>query len=207
MLHFAARYMLVVDNLFDLSHIAWVHASLLGQPTICEKPALVSRDNCILRSDRREIGPVDDFARFLFPECVGPIEQTLGTEFLGPGLITAIGPAVREAEDSPIAGKPWGDVHFIHGLTPETATSTRVYSVVARNFRLDDDALSAALCAQNKAVLAQDQEIARLIESGLAEADTASELSFRTDHGAIEARRIMQSLIDEECASVAAKSL
>jgi phenylpropionate dioxygenase-like ring-hydroxylating dioxygenase large terminal subunit len=197
-LHYTARYMLIVDNLFDLSHIAWVHTSLLGKPTICATPAIVSRENCILRADRHESGPVDDFSRFIFPECVGPIEQTLGTEFLGPGLITAVGPAVREAEGSPIAGKDWGQLHFVHGITPETATTTNVYSLVSRNFRLDDEGLSAALCAQNKAVLAQDQEIAGLIEAGLADADTASERSFRADHGAIEARRLIQSLIDAE---------
>jgi phenylpropionate dioxygenase-like ring-hydroxylating dioxygenase large terminal subunit len=197
-MHFAARYMLIIDNLFDLSHIAWVHASLLGKPTICETPAIVSREDCLLRVDRRETGPVDDFSRFLFPECAGPLEQTLGTEFLGPGLISAVGPAVREAEGSPIAGKDWGQIHFVHGITPETATTTNVYSLVSRNFRLDDEALSAALCAQNKAVLAQDCALAGVIEAGLADADTAAELSFRTDHGAIEARRLIQSLINVE---------
>ncbi|MEY2928265.1 MAG: hypothetical protein RL367_2742 [Pseudomonadota bacterium] len=202
MIPFAARYMLIIDNLFDLSHIAWVHASLLGKPTICELPAIISHDNCILRSERHETGPAADFTRFLFPECVGPVEELLGTEFLGPGLITAIGPSVREAVGSPIAEKQWGDIHFIHGITPETATTTHLYSLVSRNFRLDDDALSAALCSQNKAVIAQDQEIAGLIEAGLREANTASELSFRTDHGAIEARRLIQALIDNENASI-----
>ena len=197
-MHFAARYMLIVDNLFDLSHIAWVHVSLLGNPPICAEPALVSRENCLLRAYRNDIGPVDDFSRFLFPESVGPIQQTLGTEFLGPGLITAVGPWVREAEGSPIAGKDWGQIHFVHGITPETATTTNVYSLVTRNFRLDDEVLSAALCGQNKAVLAQDSEIAGVIEAGLGEADTASELSFRSDHGGIEARRLIQSLIDAE---------
>jgi phenylpropionate dioxygenase-like ring-hydroxylating dioxygenase large terminal subunit len=197
-MHFAARYMLIIDNLFDLSHIAWVHASLLGKPSICETPAIVSRDDCILRSDRRETGPVDDFSRFLFPECVGPIEQTLGTEFLGPGLISAVGPAVREGDGSQIAGKDWGQIHFVHGITPETATTTNVYSIVSRNFRLGDEGLSAALCGQNKAVLAQDCELAGLIEVALAGADTASELSFRSDYGAIEARRLVQTLIDAE---------
>jgi vanillate O-demethylase monooxygenase subunit len=202
-IHYAARYMLIIDNLFDLSHIAWVHSSLLGKPTICESPATVSRDNCILRADRYETGPASDFTRFLFPECVGPVEELLGTEFLGPGLITAIGPSVREAEGSPIAGKQWGDIHFIHGITPETPTTTHLYSIVSRNFRLDDDALSGALCAQNKAVITQDQAIAGLIEAGLSDADTASELSFRTDHGAIEARRLIQALIDTEYESIA----
>ena len=197
-MHFAARYMLMVDNLFDLSHISWVHASLLGKPSICAEPAIVSREDCILRADRHEIGPVDDFSRFLFPECVGPVQQTLGTEFLGPGLITAVGPWVREAEGSPLSGKDWGQLHFVHGITPETATTTHVYSLVTRNFRRDDEGLSAAMCAQNKAVLAQDCEIAGLIEAGLADADTLSELSFRTDHGGIEARRLIQSLIDAE---------
>ena len=197
-MHFAARYMLMVDNLFDLSHIAWVHASLLGKPPICAEPALVSRENCLLRADRNDIGPVDDFSRFLFPESVGPIQQTLGTEYLGPGLITAVGPWVREAKGSPLAGKDWGQIHFVHGITPETATTTNVYSLVTRNFRLDDEALSAAMCGQNKAVLAQDCELAGVIEAGLGEADTASELSFRSDHGGIEARRLIQSLIDAE---------
>ena len=197
-MHFAARYMLMVDNLFDLSHIAWVHASLLGKPPICAEPAVVSREDCILRADRHEIGAVDDFTRFLFPECVGPVQQTLGTEFLGPGLITAVGPWVREAEGSPLAGKDWGQLHFVHGITPETATTTNIYSLVTRNFRIDDEALSAAMCGQNKAVLAQDCEIAGLIEARLGEADTASELSFRSDHGGIEARRLIQSLIDAE---------
>jgi phenylpropionate dioxygenase-like ring-hydroxylating dioxygenase large terminal subunit len=197
-MHFAARYMLIVDNLFDLSHIAWVHASLLGKPAICAEPAVVSREDCILRADRHEIGPVDDFSRFLFPECVGPVQQTLGTEFLGPGLITAVGPWVRETKGSPLAGKDWGQIHFVHGITPETATTTNVYSLVTRNFRLDDEALSAAMCAQNKAVLAQDCELAGVIEAGLESADTASERSFRSDHGGIEARRLFQSLIDAE---------
>ncbi len=197
-MHFAARYMLMVDNLFDLSHIAWVHASLLGKPPICAETAVVSREDCMLRADRHEIGPVDDFTRFLFPECVGPVQQTLGTEFLGPGLISAVGPWVREAEGSPLAGKDWGQLHFVHGITPETATTTNIYSLVTRNFRQDDEALSAAMCGQNKAVLAQDCEIAGLIEAGLGEADTASELSFRSDHGGIEARRLIQSLIDAE---------
>ncbi|MDE2442553.1 MAG: Rieske 2Fe-2S domain-containing protein [Betaproteobacteria bacterium] len=197
-MHFAARYMLMVDNLFDLSHIAWVHVSLLGKPTLCDQPVAVSREGCILRADRHETGPVDDFSRYLFPESVGPIQQTLGTELLGPGLITAVGPWVREAEGSPLVGKDWGQVQFVHVITPETATTTNVFSLVSRNFRLEDEGLTAALCAQNKAVLAQDCEVAGLIEAGLNEADTMSELSFRPDHGAIEARRYIQSLIDAE---------
>lgn len=197
-MHFAARYMLIVDNLFDLSHIAWVHTSLLGNPPICAQTALVSKEGCLLRADRHDTGPVDDFSRFLFPESVGPIQQTLGTEFLGPGLITAVGPWVREAEGSPLAGKDWGQIHFVHGITPETATTTNVYSLVTRDFRLDDDGLSAALCGQNKAVLAQDCALAGMIEAALESADTASELSFRSDHGGIEARRLIQSLIGAE---------
>ncbi len=198
-MHFAARYMLIVDNLFDLSHIAWVHASLLGKPPVCAEPAIVSKEDCILRADRQAFGPVDDFSRFLFPDCVGPIQQMLGTEFLGPGLISAVGPWVREAEGSPLAGKDWGQLQYVHGITPETASTTHLYSLVSRNFRLDDEALSDALCSQNKAVVAQDCELTGMIEASLDSADTASELSFRSDHGGIEARRLIQALIDAEC--------
>lgn len=198
MLNYAARYMLIIDNLFDLSHIAWVHQSIVGHPTICETAATVSRTDSILTCERREVGPLDDFNRFLFPEAVGPVEQILSTEFLSVGLITALGPAFSEAADSPIAGKQWGQVHFIHGITPETATTTNLYALVARNFRLDDDALSAAMRAQNLAVLAQDREISRQIEEALSSADTSAELSFKHDHGGIEARRLIQSLIDAE---------
>jgi phenylpropionate dioxygenase-like ring-hydroxylating dioxygenase large terminal subunit len=196
-MHIAARYMLMVDNLFDLTHIAWVHSSLLGKPEICMQKPQVDLDP-LLYCERRETGAVDPFARFLFPEAAGPIDNILATKMLSPGIITAIGPQVTEAEGSPLAGKRWGEVQFVHVITPETRTSTNIFSVVSRNFRVDDEGLSQALCGQNVAVLSQDKDVAEAVERGLAQADTAAELSFRTDRAGIEARRIIQKLIASE---------
>lgn len=206
-MHFDARYMLLVDNLFDLSHISWVHSSLLGKPSICTRKPTVEQDDALLTFERREVGPVDPFTQYLFPEVVGPIEATLSTRMFSPGVITALGPSVSEAEGSPRAGEHLGDVHFVHIITPETAHSTMVYSVVTRNFRLDDDDLSAGLCAQNKAVLSQDKEVAEAIEAGLGSADTNNERSYRTDRGGIEARRIISALILAELADETSPAL
>lgn len=198
LMHFGGRFMLLVDNLFDLSHIGWVHASIVGALPICRQKPSISQDRGLLHFERRDIGGVDPFTRFLFPDAVGPLEHVLATTMLGPGLITAIGPSVSEAEGSPLSGAHLGQIQFVHALTPETMHSTNVHTVVTRNFRLEDDALSQALCEQNLAVLAQDKEVAESIERALASAQTREELSFRTDRGGIEARRIIAALVQNE---------
>lgn len=201
-MHFDARYMLIVDNLFDLSHISWVHESLIGKMALCTRPASFHEDDELLSYARSETAAIDPFTRLLFPESVGPIESRLATLMISPGLISAVGPSIGEAEGSPLAGKHWGDVHFVHAITPETERSTNVFTVVTRDFRLDDDELTEMLCTQNRAILAQDKAVAETIERGLALADTAGERSFLSDRGGIAARRRIESAIKRENATV-----
>lgn len=194
----AARYMLIVDNLFDLSHINWVHASVLGRLSIVDRKPVLRDGGGLLYYERRETGDPDDFLRYLFPDVVGPVENVLATIMLGPGLITSLGPSVREAADSPAAGRIHGDMHFVHVITPETEQSTFVLTLITRNFRIADDELSAAMRRQNDVFLEQDVTTAEAIEAVVGSLSSNEELSFQTDRGGIEARRLLQSMIDSE---------
>ena len=193
-----ARYLLIVDNLFDLSHINWVHASVLGKLSIADQKPSVRDDGGLLNFERREVGEPDAFIRFLFPHVAGPVENVLATKMLGPGLITSRGPAITEAEDSPKAGSVLGELHFVHVITPETEHSTLILTVITRNFRQEDDELSAAIRRQNDVFLQQDVATAEAIEAVLASGLNGDELTFKSDWGGIEARRIIRALIDQE---------
>lgn len=194
----AARHMLIVDNLFDLSHINWVHASVLGRLSIADRKPMLRDQGGLIYYERRESGEPDAFLRFLFPDIAGPVENILATKMLGPGLITSIGPSVTEAPDSPKAGLALGEIQFVHVITPETERSTLILTVITRNFRLEDDEMSAAMCHQNNVFLQQDVVTAEAIEAVLASASTNAEMSFKSDRGGIEARRLLQSMIDKE---------
>lgn len=195
---FEARYMLVIDNLFDLSHIAWVHESLIGKPAyVLAKPTFEEGDDYI-HFERRAVIPTPPTAKMFHPNCVGPMEVSIGTRMLSPAVVTAIGPDYAEGEGSPMAGHEWGCVQFVHCVTPETKHTTNVFIIVTRNFRLGDPHLPMGLKHQAGAVVAQDCAATALIEQALAQGDLAREMSFRTDQGGIAARRRIDAMIAQE---------
>lgn len=115
------------------------------------------------------------------------------TELLGVGLINAGGPAF---DGDSTASPRLGQMHFIHNITPETPHRCHYWLVLTRDFRLDDEPLTAALAAQNKIVIAQDVVVLEAIEALLANGGTLPrEVSMKTDAGALRARLRMIQII------------
>jgi vanillate O-demethylase monooxygenase subunit len=193
-----ARYLLLVDNLFDLSHLGFIHASILGAGGIAlAEPVIEERDGRLVVSRMLADAPTDDYHRFLHPGIGPRMTTTIASDLLGVSLINAGGPAFDGASaDAPLLGHQ----NFIHAITPETEHSTHYWILMTRDFRQDDEALGAALAAQNKAVVAQDREaledIERLLGSGV---ELPREISMKPDAGALRARlRIMQMIRAEQ---------
>ncbi|WP_454806060.1 Rieske 2Fe-2S domain-containing protein [Paraburkholderia fungorum] len=192
-----ARYTLLIDNLMDLSHISFSHAkSLPGNEIIATIAATLSESPDVFRVERAlPKGPVAGFTAYLHPDLAGQIaDDGVVSEYFGPCLINAGGPYTRPADGSPMRG-----FNFIHGLTPETPTTTHYFNAISRNFRLDDDELSAAMLAQMDRVIAEDVIVLEEIETHVdRHASTKTELSCQADAGAIRVRRKLAGQITEE---------
>ncbi|NMN05973.1 MULTISPECIES: aromatic ring-hydroxylating dioxygenase subunit alpha [unclassified Novosphingobium] len=197
-----SRYMLLIDNLFDLSHLGFIHASIVGEGGIALiKPDVEEREGRLIVSRTECDTTPDDFQRFLFPDIAERVTVGIGTDLIGISLINA-GSFTRSgpSADSALLGQ----VNFIHCLTPETETTTHYWIMLTRDFRLDDEILSSALAAQNKAVVAQDKAALEAIEEAFASGTPLPrEISMSSDLGAMRARLRITQMIRNDASALA----
>jgi phenylpropionate dioxygenase-like ring-hydroxylating dioxygenase large terminal subunit len=195
-----ARAQLLIDNLLDLSHLAFVHIDTVGPAPIALTKAETNTDGGRLFVKRTmEDEPTTPFIAFLMPEAGDRVWNELITDFYSPGLINAGGPWVWKSRPDGSRGEAAGKLNFVHVITPESPNSTHYFGVLTRNFRLDDDELSMALAAQNDAVRREDIIVLEAIEQVVDRyGDAKREISVKADDGALMVRRSMRKLIAQE---------
>lgn len=200
-----ARAALLVDNLFDLSHLAFIHAeSIPGGGPISLVPPSIETAGGRLRVSRTiagmTIGEDSLFNRSIpIAREKGSIHAMLYSDMYNPGLINASGPWMWESRDDGSRGEQIAKLNFIHGITPETDHSTHYFGIMSRDYMLDDDQLSAFLVSQTDRVRAEDVTILEHLEKEVdSYASTRIEISTKVDEGAIRARRILRKAIQAE---------
>jgi vanillate O-demethylase monooxygenase subunit len=122
------------------------------------------------------------------------------SDYYGPGAVITGGPFTQRAQISPTGhARELGSFWFLHFITPETPTSTHYFGGVSRNFRLGDEAYTAAQLANYEAVRQQDIVALSAIELYVDRyASTRKELSAKQDAGAIRVRRLLAEQIKRE---------
>ena len=202
-----ARAALLIDNLFDLSHLAFVHSqTLAGAGSLVMVPPAIEMVDGRLRVSRVipkmefEPGSLLDLD-FPVVRKWGPVYCLLHTEMYNPSLINSTGPWVYSLGPDEKPDKLIAQLNFVHGLTPETDHSTHYFGVVTRNYDIDDDELSRILINQTDSVRAEDVEFLEELEEAIdGDVSARREISTVVDAGAIEARRILKGLIRAEAA-------
>ena len=194
-----ARYTMLIDNLFDLSHLGFIHSGLAGDGAnalALLEPKLQDRDGRLVVTRTISNIPPDGFSRMLFPAAGERVTVCIESDQIGISLINAGGPIY----DGPTAEAPLlGHQNFVHAFTPETECTTHYWILLARDFRHDDARLSAILATQMKAVVAQDITALEAIEPLIQTAqDLPSEISMKPDFGAMQARRRVIRMIGRE---------
>lgn len=203
--HLKARYTLLVDNLFDLSHLSYIHASIVGDPknnTLpLEEAAFVEDDGrTFFQRVRDDFSSQDDYHRFLDPRMGERMCAGFQTEMIAPGLIRAgdvhwCGPDRRTA--------PVGYSNFNHAFTPESEHSTHYWTFLSRNYDTGNDVTSARQVEQNNAVVAQDIDALEAIETALQQGNLPPEISMKQDLGGMRARLRLIQMINREAAAQA----
>ncbi|MFM7533383.1 MAG: Rieske 2Fe-2S domain-containing protein [Rubrivivax sp.] len=171
-IHYQAHYQLVVDNLLDFAHLSYVHPQTLGTARVAQVRAQVEPLAGGLRITRWALD--DDMppnhrrvARF-----EGRVDRWQRYEWHPPAFMR------MDAGSAPAGtGAPEGriDPHamkFRHTSvqTPETARTTHYFFCQARDFELDDAAMTEAVFQDVSTAFAEDRAI---IESQQRILDTA----------------------------------
>ena len=205
-----ARFGLLVDNLLDLSHETYLHGGYIGTPEVASTPITTEVDE--------EAGVIYVSRHMDDAECPpfyarstglsGRITRWQDIEYTPPCLYTL------HSRIAPVGVLPNADgsdpdafhVEVVYAITPETEHSTHDFWAVARDFALDEAAVSDFLAEQNRTVVLQDVAALDVLETVLAaEPPGYQELSINIDTGGLAARRLLKRLA-EQATPVAAVS-
>jgi vanillate O-demethylase monooxygenase subunit len=200
---YPSRYQLLIDNLLDLTHLGFIHASIVGDVNaFVQTESQIVEDGVrlsVIRDARDNYwGPFGDFMFGADGSTAYDTRQV--SDYYGPCAVITGGPFTQRAQISPTGqARELGHFWFLHFITPETPTSTHYFGGVSRNFRLGDEEYSAAQLANYEAVRQQDVVALSAIEPYVDRfASTRKELSAKQDAGAIRVRRMLAAQIKRE---------
>lgn len=203
--HINCDYRLMIDNLMDLTHETYVHASSIGQPEIEEAPPKTYRadgDMVITERQMENIKappfwqaalagnglPTDllvdrwQVCRFTPPSLV---HIDVGVALAGHGGINA--PADKKVSSI-----------VVDFITPETETSIWYFWGMARNFKPEDQALTERIREGQGKIFSEDLEMLESQQKNLLNHPDRRLLKLNIDGGGTLARKIIDRLIQEE---------
>lgn len=192
----AARYTLLIENLLDLSHVTFIHASTIpGGEKVASIPVSVEESEAAMTVVRRgENLPANPLIRSQFPDQEGPVHQHFDAQYLSPALIRT-GGVMSDA----LSGRTLGTQNYIHLITPVSPTRVRYFVNTARDFATDNPALGAMQIAMGARIQPEDIAAIEAIETVLQSGATLpTEISARVDNGALKVRRRLEAQIRKE---------
>jgi vanillate O-demethylase monooxygenase subunit len=210
-LHYDANYLLIVDNLSDLAHLAFVHLKTLGgseEYAYVTKPVNVERLERGFRLERwhKDIDP-PPFHRKVIPNKTDKVDRRNRVTMHIPGIFymeTMFAPAGSGADQSPVPPPGTREYRNCQFMTPETERTTHFFWSYLNNFEGQDSTISYSLLnsliegfMEDKAIIEQQQKTL--------EADPSFQmLAIMADAPLAHFRRTLDKLIAAEQGSAPA---
>jgi phenylpropionate dioxygenase-like ring-hydroxylating dioxygenase large terminal subunit len=199
-LHVEGNYLLVVENLLDTTHLAFLHPTTLGTDAFARSEFDVKREG-----DRITV------TRWLMNEAPAAFHQQMGEFPHGMKVdrwqITHFGPPAfvkLDVGSSPVGtGARQGDrskgvnMWNLNAITPETEKTTHYFWSQAWNFRLDERWIGDMLKQQIHTIFLEDQAMIRAQQQNM-DLGPASTVSLGQDKAWVAMRGIVQRLIGDE---------
>jgi len=205
--HLKCNYLLMHENLMDLSHFSYLHGSTLGAEGFAEERAVMLNTDDDTVQYYREIRDNPVLAGVLPMKLQ---EQLKGKKTVNRNSVCFVSPAFTTGVDKITAYDSSGaevlttNMHIAHFLTPETQNTTHYYWAGGRDFAQSDSKedreyleLMSRLTEQ---VFAQDKEAGELIQS-MSESDCDPDFVERHvagDKMGVAMRRVILKLANQE---------
>lgn len=204
-LHIKCNHRLVIDNLLDLSHIAFVHKSTIGGNPSAHAAAEMT-------VERRENGV--RFIRWLlnsqppptYTEAVGfkgLVDRWMESEFFAPSCIHQYVGALDAGTGAYDSGLREGGfaLRMFHGVTPETADSCHYFWSAANGYRQGEPEVTAALFAEVERTFREDEVILEAQYDNLKRLPGEVLVDSKHDGARMLANRVLDRRIEEEQAA------
>jgi len=202
------NYMLMVDNLMDLTHLGHLHARTVGgNPSAHVKADMKTvRTSTGLKFTRwmRNSLPPPSYVKAAGFQ--GRVDRCQEFEFVAPNTILQW----TGATDAGTAtDNPQRDFRFqfrlFHGLTPETETSCFYFWSAANGYRQNDPEATEQLYREIAPTFLEDKAMVEAQQNRLDELGEQGLVDIASDASRMHMRRIVERLIASEQSAAAAK--
>jgi vanillate O-demethylase monooxygenase subunit len=187
------HYQLVVENLLDLSHVAFVHGETIGSDD-SRATLEVDRGADYVRLVRK--APDIATPHYYLLNGLGPRSDQVKTiTFIPPCFVSILVTTTERAAGK--ADPRSVNILIHHACVPETAHSTHYFIVSARDFESGPGAAEKSYQTLMK-VFDEDRDIIEAQERCIALDPASPYVSTNLDWGSVQMRRMMAQLVEAE---------
>ena len=201
-----ANYLLISDNLFDISHLTYIHSSSIGNDSIVDFPVKTERFERSIRMTRMVIDrPAAPFYQKA-GEFKGHVDRWIMTTSDLPCYMVSdagsveVGTGITPGEVGPERGV---EMKIMNLPTPETETSTHYFYSHCRHFRIGSEEWDEIYRTQFTAVFDEDKAVLEGQQKRMSEYPDAPAIDINADAPNIQVRRMIDEMIAEEQAELA----
>ncbi len=202
--HIACDYRLMIDNLMDLTHETYVHASSIGQKEIDEAaPTTAVEGDHVVTARHMENIMAPPFWRMALrgnglADDV-PVDRWQICRFSPPShVLIEVGVAHAGKGGYHADARDKASSIVVDFITPESDTSIWYFWGMARNFNPGDSALTATIREGQGKIFSEDLEMLERQQQNLLAHPQRNLLKLNIDAGGVQSRRILERLVAAE---------
>lgn len=200
MYHVGSNYMLLVDNLMDLTHLGYVHRSTIGgnPKAHTEAEMTVTPKDTGLHFIRwlMNMEPPPSFRKAV--EFKDRVDRWMEFEFHAPAAIvqwSGAHDADRNARENRDQDGGFS-VRLFHGLTPETETTSHYFWSTATGYKQDDPAAGETFFSEIATAFREDKRIVEAQQASLTHHGEDGLVDIVSDAARVHMRRIVRRMVE-----------
>lgn len=204
------NYQLVLDNLMDLTHEEFVHASSIGQEELSESEFVVTHDDRTVTVSRWMLN-IDAPPFWLknmrdkFPGFEGKVDRWQIIRFEAPSTIRIDVGVAKAGTGAPDGDRSQGvNGYVMNTISPETAKSCHYFWAFMRNYCLDSQLITTQLRNGVHGVFGEDEAMLKAQQEAIDANPDYEFYSLNIDAGGMWVRRLIERMLQAEARLTAA---
>jgi vanillate O-demethylase monooxygenase subunit len=203
-LHVKANWQLIVDNLLDLTHLAFVHETTIGNAALVENAKVkVERaaNNVVVTRWIIDAPPPPTFVKA--GGFTSNVDRWQIIDFVPPAFLRLDVGCSPTGTGAPQGRRAGGiNMRNLNAITPETETTSHYFWGQAHDWDIHNRATTDMLVGQIKTAFLEDVAVFEAQQRNMTILPNAPQIDINADAGLIQARRILERIHKEELAAV-----
>jgi phenylpropionate dioxygenase-like ring-hydroxylating dioxygenase large terminal subunit len=206
LLHLKCNYMLVIDNLMDLTHLAYVHTKTIGSGAAAAHVEAIMKTERTPRGVKYSRWMLDHEPPLTYSKAVkfsGNVDRWQEFEFVAPGSVIQFSGATDAGTGAYDRGARNGGfaLRVFHGITPETDSSCFYFYSTANGYRQDEPIATEELFDEVTRTFLEDKLFLEEQQASLAQLPQPPLLDIMSDRARVAARRYMETRLKQQAES------